>query len=323
MRLSRQIAFALFVISLTALPMVASNTGGFQRTLQVSGPIDIDLSSGSGNVNVHTGGSGAVVIVARIRSQYSWFAGDVDERIRRIEQNPPIEQVGSRIRVGRFEDRDLQRNLSIDYDLTVPPQTRLTTRTGSGDQSISGVQLSLSTSSGSGNVAIESVGGDVRISTGSGDVRASSIKGALAAEAGSGNIRATGVGGSVTARAGSGDIDVQQVSGGDARVDTGSGNVTLRGIKGGVRVQTGSGDIRLEGEPANDWHVSAGSGSIDLRLPSQASFNLDARTSSGNLTVHRSVTMQGTVSRNHVTGKVGSGGVLVDLHTGSGNIELN
>jgi len=68
--------------------------------------------------------------------------------------------------------------------------------------------------------------------------------------------------------------------------------------------------------------LGAGSGNIILKFPSQASFNIDARTSSGSLKVNHPVTMQGSLGRNHIQGKVGNGGALVDLHTGSGDIEV-
>ena len=69
--------------------------------------------------------------------------------------------------------------------------------------------------------------------------------------------------------------------------------------------------------------LGAGSGNITLKVPSQASFNLDARTSSGTLRFNsHQVTTQGTLAKNHIQGKVGNGGVLLDIHTGSGDIEL-
>jgi DUF4097 and DUF4098 domain-containing protein YvlB len=322
MQLRKTLGF-LFVLLVFGVLQACADTGGFDRTLQVSGPVDMEITSGSGHITVHAGASGTVHVSAKIHASNSWSGMSAAEKIRKIEQHPPIEQQGNTIRIGKLEDHDLQRNISIDYDVTVPAQTKLSSHTGSGDQTISGLQLSVAVNTGSGGVTVENLGADGRIRSGSGDLKINSIRGVLNAETGSGNIHARGAGGEVYAQTGSGEVEIEQVGPGNVRAETGSGNVKLYGIKGGLRVETGSGDIRAEGEPTGDWRVGAGSGSIKLKIPSQASFNLDARTSSGRLTTSHQINSQGTISHNHIQGKAGNGGVLLDLHTGSGDIEIN
>ncbi|HEY6248313.1 MAG TPA: DUF4097 family beta strand repeat-containing protein [Candidatus Angelobacter sp.] len=315
----------LFLVftAVAALPLYASETGTFDRTLQVSGTVDLDVLSGSGNVKVHSGGNGSVYVHATIHARDSWFGLSAQEKIKKLQSNPPIEQQGNTIHVGKIEDRELQQNVSIDYDVTVPAQTKVSSQTGSGDQNIRGLQLAVIAHTGSGNITVDEIGAGVHARSGSGDLRISGVNGPLNAEAGSGNIHARGIAGDVSVNTGSGEIEIEQTAPGGVRASAGSGNVKLHGVKGSLRAETGSGDITVDGEPTGDWRVSAGSGNIDLRVPSSASFNIDARTSSGTLKVNRQVTMQGTFSRNHVQGKVGSGGVLVDLHTGSGDIQVN
>src|SRR5947209_6914808 len=279
MKYAKFCALFLVLVGICAL-QVHADTGSFDRTLQVSGPVDLDVTTGSGNITVRAGGSGSVHVVAKIRAHDSWTGISAAEKIRRLEANPPIEQQGNTIRIGYIEDRDLRNNISIDYDLTVPAQTKLSSHTGSGNQSVKGLQLPVTANTGSGNVKVEDVGAELNTSTGSGEIRITSAKG-------------------------------------DLKAQTGSGNVEMRGIKGGVRVHTGSGDVRVEGEPTGDWRVGTGSGRIEVRVPSGLPFNLDARTSSGELTVHHALTVEGSISRNRVQGKVGNGGVLLDLHTGS------
>jgi len=321
MRRTRFLILCAIVPALAVLPALAEVTGHFDRTLKVTGPVDLSIVSGSGDITVHTGGNDSVVISAKIHASNSWlFGGSSEDRIHRIEQNPPIEQQGNIIHIGRSDDRELFRNISIDYDVTVPAQTRMTSQTGSGDQVINGLQLPLTAKTGSGNVTIDNLGADAHVSSGSGDLKIGSVKGTLNASAGSGNIRAEGVAGEITANTGSGDVEMRQVAAGNVRVGTGSGNIKLHGIKGGLRAQAGSGDIQAEGEPTSDWQLGAGSGNITLKIPSQASFNIDARTSSGSLKVNKPVTMQGAMSHTRIQGKVGNGGPLLDLHTGSGDI---
>lgn len=306
-------------------------TGTFERTLQVSGPVRMELTSGSGNITVRTGANHSVHVVARIQARDSWFGMSAAEKIRSLEANPPIEQQGNVIRIGKIANSEsgawwfwwTPYNVSIDYDLTVPAQTELVSGTGSGDQSINGLRVSCTAKTGSGNIRVEDMVGDLQLNTGSGDLKISSVKGAVNAKTGSGTIHAIGVAGEVSAFTGSGRVEIEQVALDNATIKTGSGGVVLRGAQGGVRIETGSGEIRIEGEPTGDWHIGTGSGDINLMLPSQVSFNLDARTSSGRVDLHRPLTVQGFVSRNHFQGKAGSGGPLLDVHTGSGNIAIN
>lgn len=326
MKSARTLVFLSAILGVAVLPLQAATTGHFERTLQVSGQVELEVSSGSGNITIHQGGSGTVNVTAKIHANSgSWLfgSGNVEERIHRIEQNPPVVQQGNTVRIGKIDDRELTRNISIDYDLTVPPQTRLTSRTGSGDQLISGLQLPLTAKTGSGNITVEHVSAEARVSSGSGDLKIDSIKGILYCDTGSGNIHATEIAGDVFASTGSGNVEVHQNAGGSVKADTGSGNIKLYGVKGGLRAHAGSGDIEAEGEPASDWQLGAGSGNINLKVPAKSSFNIDARTSSGSLKVNHPVTMQGTLAHNHIQGKVGNGGVLVDLHTGSGDIQVN
>jgi hypothetical protein len=325
MKSVKLLALVITVAGLAVLPLNAATTGHFERTLQVNGTVELEVTSGSGNITVHPGGAGSVLVTAKIHANNgSWLfgGGNVEERIHRIEQNPPVVQQGNSIHIGRIEDRELTRNISIDYDITLPAQTKLTSHTGSGDMTISGLQLPMTAKTGSGNITIERISAETRVSSGSGDLKINSIKGILYAETGSGNIRADDVAGDVFANTGSGNVEVSQSAGGSVKAETGSGNIKLHGVKGGLRASAGSGDIHAEGEPTADWRLGAGSGNITLKVPSQASFNIDARTSSGTLKVNHPVTMQGTLARNHIQGKVGNGGVLLDVHTGSGDIEV-
>ncbi len=111
----------------------------------------------------------------------SWLfgGGNVEERIHRIEQNPPVVQNGNTIHIGKIEDRDLTSNISIDYDVTVPAQTHLNSRSGSGDLTISGLQLPITAKTGSGNVTVEHISAEARVSSGSGDLQINSVKGVL------------------------------------------------------------------------------------------------------------------------------------------------
>jgi hypothetical protein len=298
--------------------------GSFERTLAVTGPVELEVSTGSGHINVRAGDSSNVRINGTIKAGKSWHLdeGEAERKVHYLESNPPIEQHGNFIRIGRIEDHELSHNISVSYDVVVPAGTRLRSQTGSGSQSVEGLQGPVRASTGSGSVKVEKIGDEVRAETGSGDVEVDSVKGATHASTGSGSIRASGIGSSFVASTGSGNIKLEQIGPGDGKVETGSGSIELQNVRGALRVRTGSGNITAQGEPTGEWSLHTGSGRILVHLPSGAAFELNAHTSSGHISTDHPITVQGTIGRGDLRGKVRGGGPLLELETGSGNIQI-
>ena len=241
--------------------------GSFDRTLAVSGPVELDIRSGAGGVQIHAGAAGSVHVVAGIRERRG-ATGDITARIRRIEANPPVDQSGNVVRIGQIVDNDLYRNVAIEYDVTVPPATSVHSVVGSGGQTIRGpLQGRIDATAGSGGIRVEDTTGDVQVTAGSGGVHLTGIRGALRARAGSGGIR---IEGQPTApwsvSTGSGGIRMSVTGGTPFEVDanTGSGGISsdqviavigarsrrhLHGtVLGGgplVQLEAGSGRIRI------------------------------------------------------------------------------
>jgi DUF4097 and DUF4098 domain-containing protein YvlB len=258
----------------------------------VTGPANVDLSTGSGSVHVRTGGSGQVEITAHIKVT-NWFGGDSERKVQEIEKDPPIQQSGNDIRIGHSVDSELFHNVSISYELVVPAETQLRSHTGSGNQTIEGLQREIEIETGSGGLKISDIGNRVRAETGSGDVEIDRVRGNVRTKTGSGSIRATDIGGGFEGNTGSGHITLGQTAPGAVRAETGSGGMELRGVKGTLEATAGSGTITAEGDPTGSWTVHSGSGTIHLKLASTAGFDLDARTSSGSISVSQPVTVRG------------------------------
>ena len=293
---------ALVVLSVAFVQTGFAAEGSFERTLKVTGPVELEVKTGTGRIDVRAGESSTVRVHGTIRATSGWGVS-AEDKVNRLVSNPPIEQDGNVIRIGRIRERELSHNVSISYEVVVPVETRLRADTGSGDLAVKGLKGPVNADTGSGNITISNVGDDVKADTGSGDIRLSSIKGSAHADTGSGSIRGEDFSNGLWA-------------------DTGSGMVEVRGVQGGLRADTGSGRISAEGTPSREWRLSAGSGNIDVRLPSRVGFNLYARADSGRVSVDRPLTVQGTLAHNEVRGKVGDGGPLLDVRSGSGNIHI-
>jgi Toastrack DUF4097 len=323
-----KLATILTMISLSILAVIPARgavaEGSFDRTLKVTGPADLEVNTGSGNIDVRTGAAGGVHVHATIRASNNWHfdSADAERKIHELETHPPIEQDGNFIRIGRIEDPELRRNISISYELEVPVETRLQAKTGSGNETINGVRGPLKASTGSGSLRISNIGDELEATSGSGDIDATSIRGHARLHTGSGSIRGTGIAGSIVAGTGSGGIRLEQTAPGDVRVETGSGSTELTGVNGVLEARSGSGNITASGNPTGEWSLHSGSGSLTVHLASQVGFDLDAHTSSGRIITDQPITVQGSIGHGRMQGKARGGGARLNLETGSGNIHI-
>ena len=294
---------SLFVVSLLCpLMLHARAEGHFDRTLQVSGAVSLDLTTGSGDVTIKAGSGNQVVIHGRISSSQGWFSNS-DNAIHQVESNPPIQQNGNSIRVGYDLPDDVKRHVSISYDIVVPADTTVQAHSGSGNLDIAGVRSAVDGQTGSGDIRLRDLG-KVHVHTGSGGIRAQNVAAPFYAHTGSGDVEAE--------LTGAGDVDVQ----------TGSGSVQLNGVKGALHARTGSGGIKAEGAVGGSWQLHTGSGNVHLAFASGSGFNLYVHTGSGGIHSDLPITVQGSFGRHELKGSVRGGGPEVEVSTGSGDVEI-
>jgi hypothetical protein len=261
--------FGVFTLALVfcAAPAFSREIASFDRNLNVTGAVDLEVETNSGGITVRQGSTNTVRIRGIISISDRWDSPAADQHGRDIAANPPIRQNGNSIHIEKlfdFADRDI----SISYEIETPQATRLRASTGSGAQIIESLQGPVTASTGSGGIHITNIGDEVRANTGSGGIELDSIKGRVNAITGSGGIRASELHAELTARTGSGGVTIQlPASGGfDLRARTGSGRVSVgppitmenfsgdrhdvRGrIRGGgplIDVATGSGGVSVD-----------------------------------------------------------------------------
>jgi DUF4097 and DUF4098 domain-containing protein YvlB len=314
---------AVAIAALVPAPQAAAQSaqGSFDRTLKVTGPVELNIQSGAGGIHVRAGAGGTVTIAARMRADSAWSSGDVDARMRQIEKNPPIEQTGNAIRVGRFTDENLPKYISITYDVTVPAQASVTARNGSGGIDVGDLSGPIDATTGSGHITIGRIAGAIEAATGSGGIEVAGAAG-LKARTGSGSIRATAIAGDASATSGSGGVQVDVIGKGNVDVSSSSGAVTVKGVAGAARVSTSSSSLEVQGRPTGPWDIRSSSGHVTLRLPPDAAFDLDAHVSSGKIETTHPITVKGTVDKRWLQGQVRGGGPLVSVHTSSGGIGI-
>lgn len=296
------------ILTALLIPGVAVAAGGtFEETVDLAGPVVLEVDTGSGSIDVRTGSGGEARIVGRIKVKRSGFwrsRANADEIIQQVIDDPPVELTAGRLRVGHFSDRSLGRKVTVSYEIVVPADTEVIADTGSGSIYIADIAAPVEADTGSGSIELTNIGGSVKADTGSGSIRADGVAGAFHADTGSGSIY------------------LLQTAPGDVDVDTGSGSSELRGVAGALRADSGSGRIVVEGSLEGDWRLDTGSGSITVDLPDDAAFDLDAESHSGGITIDHPLTVQSKLSRRHVRGEVRGGGPLLQIDTASGRIRV-
>jgi hypothetical protein len=276
---------------LTAAALLTFTTAAFadstfDRSIATSAQPDVYVSTGSGSIRITPSSSNQVHIIGHVHAGWSAF-GNVDGRITKIVENPPISQSGNSIHIGDSPERSFFNNITIDYEISVPANAALNLRSGSGD------------------------------------VETNNVGRFLTASSGSGNVRAHGLHGAATLDSGSGDIELEEQAPGDVHAKTGSGSIRIHGLDGALYARTGSGDIEAEGHIQGPANVSSGSGDVRLHLNPDSRFTVEAATGSGDIHVRfPGAPKEEDDSRHHLSASINGGGSILELHTGSGDIEI-
>lgn len=286
MQFQRTLAIAALLLTPTAL-LAADANGTFDKTIHTNGSASLSVNTGSGYIHVSPGSDSSIHIIGHVHASKwnGWGSdggGSPEERLKQVIDNPPIEQTGNIVAIGKHTN---YKNISIDYEITTPKGT------------------SLEANSGSGDIRVSDLDGSGHLNTGSGSIEATGLSGRVVLETGSGDIRA----------------DLTSPTG--VKAQTGSGSIRLKGVQGELYAQTGSGDVEIDGQPTASWKLETGSGSVTLGTGS-SHFTLDAQTGSGSVHSDPPISTHGSFERHHITGDINGGGPIVRVQTGSGDIRI-
>src|SRR5437016_13803199 len=93
-------SFLIALVILTAaLTFASTPQGPFEKTFQVSGPVDLEVLTRSGDITVRTGPSGSVSIRGKIFVGDRWLLGKRQADVSEIQQHPPLRQDGNSIHI--------------------------------------------------------------------------------------------------------------------------------------------------------------------------------------------------------------------------------
>src|SRR3954462_5105046 len=87
---------AIAGLALAALPALASEAN-FERNLTVNGRVELAVATGSGHIHLTPAPASQAHSSGHVKSN----GGASEDRVREIPANPPIEQTGNIIRIGK------------------------------------------------------------------------------------------------------------------------------------------------------------------------------------------------------------------------------
>jgi hypothetical protein len=297
-----------------------SVSGSFERSYPVNGPLRIELASASGDVQITGGSDSSVHIHADITAHGMGF-DKPQKTLDEITSNPPIELKGGTLRIGK--DASRIRNVTINYRITVPHETEVSSDVASGAQTFSQIRGPLKIQNASGSIRMDHIDRDATINTVSGTVDATDIGDDIHANTLSGDVHIANAKGDIRVGVLSGNIEVKNVAG---RIDakTASGAVEVQEAVNDVKATSASGRVAVRGNPAANsyWQLSTVSGSVLLGVPTSSNFHLTAEAATGEIRADIPIVVE-EQTKHALRAHIGNGGGRVEVHTTSGEIRIS
>jgi len=266
--------------------------------LPAGGSVSVEGFNGSIEV---TGGEGSGVEVSGTK-----YARDED-RMKGIRIE--TDESGGTLRIRAIRPVENNCNCGVKFTLRVPRQVKLDDLvTSNGSVRVEGTEGPVRLKTSNGSVKVWRVTGEVTAKTSNAAIEVLDSRGAAILETSNGRIKADGVRGSF-----------------DAQTSNASIDATIMEPEAGrpVRAVSSNGSLNLTFEKwnSNSLRASTSNASVNLRLPPGVNAELRASTSNGGVTTDYEVATS-QVSKTKLSGRIGSGGPLLDLSTSNGSIRL-
>jgi len=226
-----------------------TETAEFDMTaaFQVSGLVNLDISSSNGQIRVEGQDTTTVSVVATLRSRGTTEA-EAQERVEQIEIN--MTQEDNRVLLEyRSADQpaDVRRYSGVDFSVIVPLTADVEVDTSNGAITVRGIQGEFDLDTSNGAVDLDNLVGDINVDTSNGKITVDNVQGIL-------------------------------------NLETSNGAIDLDDVEATIDARTSNGAIEFSGILAGDNHrLRTSNGRINVELQPDASIEIDAETSSGSI----------------------------------------
>ena len=231
-----------------------------------------------------------------------------EEMLRQIKVEG--EQQGNAVRIRTYRPEGRRGNCGAKYILRVPKKMML-----------DGIVSS------NGSIRVENIVGNSRLQSSNGSIKVRGLEGKLDAKTSNSGIDISSMVGDFVGRTSNGSITIDGLQGGF------EGSTSNSSIKGRIDKMpagqplkadssNGSIDLSLPDYKGQPMDIDTSNSSITLRLPTGLNADIRASTSNSSLSNEFEMTSTGTISKNRLEGKVGSGGGPIRVSTSNGSIRI-
>lgn len=278
----------------------------FEQTVSLARDGKVSLKNISGDIEVESWDKAEVKIEAKKISRAS-----TPEKAKENAAKVKIEVIeeGNTLRIEtKYPELSIKSlNVSIDYHLLIPDKVAVKIKSVSGD------------------VTLQQIGGAIEVDVVSGDIEVMKADKGVDCKSVSGDLELRGINGDAFLKTVSGDIILGKMNG-SIEAESVSGDIELIDVSGArvVRGNALSGSITYQGDinPEGRYELKSHSGEIEMVLPSNAAFDLEASTFSGDIESDFEIMVSGKFSKKKIQGTVNGGGAVVILKAFSGDIDL-
>ncbi|HSE42289.1 MAG TPA: DUF4097 family beta strand repeat-containing protein, partial [Acidobacteriota bacterium] len=324
----RLIPIVLLIASVCAAEDFTVET--IDKTLQASGRTKITSKNMDGHTIFKAGPDGEIRIHAVKEVRYVKNKEDAEKEAARVPIR--IQQVGPNVEImaeyptnwGIHIGRKPQ--VLVYFEITAPAGSDIDARLSDGKMDVEGFDGKLFLKVSDGDLNARNLKGYVRMSAADGDIEAVQCSGTVEVSVADGSINADSFSGDIRLRSADGRITLNN-SNGIVEAKSSDGRVTLQGSFQSVNARTSDGKLEVHANAGstvvNPWNLKTSDGSLMLQLPDSIQADFDIRTGDGSIVTDLPISIVGSVSRNHLSGKINGGGSLVMLQTSDGDITIS
>jgi len=325
----KSILFLLAMLCCVAL-RAADYSEPMQKEFTVNGKPDLMLRNSDGLITITPieGSTVHVKVTKEIRNAKDDAHAKSDAEKISIE----MEQIGNQIRViTHWPQNNFSLGLGhhsskqVRFEIETPVESNVDASVSDGELYVTGVKGTMDLKTSDGSISARDLGGDLSLRSSDGKIQLQNSSGKMSIRLSDGKLVSENCTGSIHIDSGDAKITLTGFNG-DAEFTNSDGDVDIDGVLKSIngRVSDGSMHVKVaQGSVMeNEWLLRASDGSITVDLPQGFSADLDLTTSDGHLQTDHPISVTGSLSPHHLSGKLGDGGHTLQIKTSDGNIAI-